>query len=612
MDRTYLRWLCGFAVLISLVTTSQLSQLWAQATKPADEISSAVQSAASPTVAATAAQLLQETTTTDETAYPVPANFTSRTQLVLVPVVVTDKNGHHLGGLPRAAFKVEEHGHAQEVTTFEEVQTVAPAVRLRSSLSAEGRANFAFDKTQSWRVTMVVMDLLNTPYLYQHEGKQQLIAFLAKSLQREEPTTLFGLDRNGLRQLHSFTTDTGVLIAALKKLQGQEGPDEAGEEEAAMVKTAADRISGGIGIGGGLSQQLADFMNDTVARSNALQERRTIAITLTAMQQIAHAYAAIPGRKTMIWVTGGFPFVIDDPQAFARLGTEMVEMYKETWRDLLAANIAVYTVDVTGAAGSIGETGKQKPSDHLRAIMRPPTGHRSDNPATPYDKSAQKLQTLISFADATGGVACLGTDDLEHCFARAVEDSRAYYMLGYYLAPDDQKPGWRKLKVKVAADGARVRAREGFYVSKPVEETPQLRQQQMVEALLSPVEFTGVPVKMRELPSNAGAKPTAGKTAHEFEVAVLGSSIVVDTRNGNAVDLSVVSVAFTANGKNAGQSERYVLTKLSPEALVKIRKSALGMTQSLELAPGRYELRTVVRDNLRGEIGSVEYPLEIR
>jgi hypothetical protein len=231
----------------------------------------------------------------------------------------------------------------------------------------------------------------------------------------------------------------------------------------------------------------------------------------------------------------------------------------------------------------------------------------------PYDKGAQKQATLRAFADATGGIPCVNTNDLEKCFAHAIEDSRSYYLLGYYLPSDDQKPGWRKLKVKVAAEGAHVRARQGFYVPGPAEDTPEARQRQMVDALRLPVEFTGVRLNVRELPVSAGTKPVAaGKSIHEFSVGVIGNSITVDTEDGNAVDLTVVLVAFSAKGKNAGQAEHQVTAKLPPEMLAKIRKTGLGVKQSLELAPGKYDVRFAVRDNLNGEIGSVGYPLEVK
>lgn len=529
--------------------------------------------------------------------------FTSRSQLVLVPVVVTGKNGDHVGGLRRDAFKIEEHGKVREATIFEEVKTVAPAAKARQAGTVEGRSNFSYGDAKSWRMTVVVLDMLNTPFLYQAEGKRQLIRYLSKSLEREEPTTLFGLGGNGLRQLHSFSTDTGVLIEALKKVKGQVSPDEINEQsEATIADMTVDDSSAE-------AQQISDFVNDTEAITNAFYQREAIRTTLTAMTQIAHAYAAIPGRKTLIWASGGFPFTIDDPLAFARMGNDMVEKYEETWRALVSADIAVYPVDVTGLAVWAGAASRNFDLSRSR-----PGNRFGSNSAMsiPYDKAAQKQATLRAFADATGGTACVNTNDIEKCFARAVDDSRAYYMLGYYLPSDDQKPGWRKLKVKVASEGVHVRARQGFYVAGPLEETPELRRRQLVDALRAPVEFTGVRLKVRETPVAAGTKAAVGKSLHEFEVDVLGDSVRVDDQSGNAVDLTVVAVAFSANGKNGGQTELHVATKLAPERLAKIRLSGLAVRPSLELAPGKYELRFAVRDNLSGETGSVEYPLEAR
>ena len=38
----------------------------------------------------------------------------------------------------------------------------------------------------------------------------------------------------------------------------------------------------------------------------------------------------------------------------------------------------------------------------------------------------------------------------------------------------------------------------------------------------------------------------------------------------------------------------------------------MSVKQSLELATGKYDLRFAVRGNLNGEVGSVEYPLEVK
>jgi VWFA-related protein len=537
--------------------------------------------------------------------------FASKSQLVLVPVVVTGKNGAHMGGLRRASFRIEEQGKARETTVFEEVRTVAPDTRSRPKVALEGRSNFSLGDAQNWHVTVVLMDMLNTAFLYQVEGKRRLIQYLSQSLQREEPTALFGLRGSGLKQLHPFTTDTAVLIAALKKVREQVGQNEINEQSAAIVgDMAADLQSINE-----TAQQVGSFLNDQAAVMSAFQQRDAIRATLTAMTQIARAYGAIPGRKTLIWASGGFPFMIDDPESFARMGTDMADKYEETWKALAAAQVAVYTVDVTGLSGSTNTASGNFDSRRSAAGIRP--GSRMSVGSAmniPYDKGAEKKATLRAVADATGGIPCVNTNDLEKCFAQAVDDSRAYYLLGYYLPADDQKPGWRNLRIEVDAPGAHVRARKGFYVSAPSVDTPVAREKEIANAVRSPVEFTGVRINVREEPVGANSKPAvAGKSFREFTVGVLGDSLTVDMQNGNVVDLTLLAVAYDAGGsKSAAQSELHVVAKLAPERLEKLRKSALGVKQSLELGPGKYNVRFAVRDNLNAEIGSVEYPLEVK
>lgn len=411
----------------------------------------------------------QTSADTKAAAAPDIPKFTSKSQLVLVPVVVTGKNGMHLGGLTRNAFRIEEHGKVREASIFEEVKTVAPDAKEQPPMVQGGRANFDFSDAHNWRMTVVVLDLLNTPYLSQGTGKQQLVQFLSKGLQRDEPVALFGLERSGLKQLHSFTTDTSVLIEALKKVQGAVSLDESNQATADWTQSLTDTMAQDSASPD--AQRIFNFMADAEATAVAFQQRESIRTTLLAMTQIAHAYEAVPGRKTMIWASGGFPFMIDDPQAFSRMGTDMAAQYEEAWRALSAANIAVYTVDMNGLAGisqktsnadrngGTGYSGTTPSFDASQrsASMTPTTRMGASRPPRiAYDAAAQNRETLKAFAEATGGTPCVNTNDLERCFARAVDDSRAYYLLGYYLPANDQKPGWRKLKVKVNAEGAYV------------------------------------------------------------------------------------------------------------------------------------------------------------
>lgn len=69
------------------------------------------------------------------------AKLTARTDLVLVPVVVTDRSGKHVSGLKKEAFRIEENGSVRSVSVFEETKTEKLVARGRD-VRREGYSNF--------------------------------------------------------------------------------------------------------------------------------------------------------------------------------------------------------------------------------------------------------------------------------------------------------------------------------------------------------------------------------------------------------------------------------------------------------------------------------------
>jgi VWFA-related protein len=401
-----------------------------------------------------------------------------RTDFVLVPVIVTDKSGNPISGLSRNAFRLEENRKARTVSFFEEMQTQKlTAFSGRSSTSA----NF-LPHDERLRLTAVLIDMVNTLWLRQVEAKKHLADYLLRVSNQGEPIALFGLNSAGLRQLHPFTTDTKVLVLALQKLKLSLRSEESTQPDSTLTDDPA--IDGEATYEEQLLSDVLQELNDTAA---ADYQRMATCQTLSAMAQFAHALGTIPGRKTLIWATAGFPFTLDDPNSFARQGDDLRPQYEEAWRSLNSANIAVYPVGL----GSVDYTPKGLPSANATVsktqinTIRGTNGSLRSPVNLRYDQGVQQRLTMRAFADATGGRACVTISELEKCFAQAVDDSRAYYLLGYYLG-DDTQPGWRRLKVKVVAgDGLHIRSRTGFYVGPKVPVTSEQSRQELVDALAS-------------------------------------------------------------------------------------------------------------------------------
>ncbi len=536
--------------------------------------------------------------------------FRSRTELVLVPVLVQDNGGKHIPGLTKDKFTLEENGRTPQLGVFEEVQTTRAAADKALAMQP-GHSNFFLGaNTKDWRLTVVVLDMINTPVLQQAEAKKELIKYLAQALQRNEPTALLGLNHKGLTQLHSFTTDTQVLILALRKLQGEVTQSEMNLSEADSDENWVESIDNE-------TMGMTAFM-ESEQLAAAFQQRDATRRTLAALREIANAYAAIPGRKTLIWASAGFPFMIDDPHSFRVMGVnnqfvnnglDLVEEYEDTWRLLSSANIAVYPVDVMGLVNKdFAAGGGLSASQHAPALARQ-RQRRQGN--IPYDREEERKSTLRAFADATGGKVCTNSNDLVRCVKEAEDDAEGYYLLGFYLTEDDRKVGWRKLKVKVNAPGAHVRAREGFYVGEEKPETAETRKKEIADAIGSPVEYTGVLINLRWLPQQAGAD-AGGKVACEYTAFVPKSSVTIDA-DSNAIDLTLLTVVLDKNNQAVADPIQTVSGSLKPEVLQQINAAnGMALKQRVQLPRGSYQVRVLVRDNPTGRIGTVIVPLEVK
>ncbi|HEV2764957.1 MAG TPA: VWA domain-containing protein [Pyrinomonadaceae bacterium] len=112
--------------------------------------------------------------------------------------------------------------------------------------------------------------------------------------------------------------------------------------------------------------------------------------------------------------------------------------------------------------------------DVLREVQRADAVFYSINPAGPsirLNEISTRAQTgMQQVADATGGTSFVpaGTDNLEAVLRQIAAELRAQYLLQYY--PSNDAPPGKFLSIKVttpARADLRVRARQGYYASKP-------------------------------------------------------------------------------------------------------------------------------------------------
>ena len=530
--------------------------------------------------------------------------ITSSTELVLVPAVVTEKSGEHITGLKGEDFQVLENGVEQKLATFEEI-TTDTHLWTRPSRPNEF-TNSATGGVARGRITMIVLDFINTAFSDQAYARGELIKYLIRSTDQQEPTALFSLTRSGLHVIHDFTADPHILLAALHKVAGDTVPGAGAALDPQSVELEAARINGTIRNNEGGLESYEQYV--------AIED------TLQAMQFLAQAYRGYPVRKSVIWITGGFPFTVRGDTMLPGPGnfslSDVESDYERTWQLMNDAQMALYPVEAGGLMGMQGLSAAMP----YQGLSNPSGANRSPNLATPNPgtslvfASTATLQdvhfTFTTFASMTGGRAFINRNDLDEGFRRAASDSAQYYMLGYYLDRSKKKEGWMRLTVKVQREHATVRARNGFFLTKATTDPDADHDRDVKMALSSPFEYSGLALTARW--GNVESGSAAGKKHIGYTVHIDPDPGLFTGIDNNHVKLEFLALVKSPEGKKVGDLViRRVDGHTSSEQIAAFQKQGLDGEGGLDLAGGEYTVRFVVRDGLSGRIGAVDAPLKV-
>jgi VWFA-related protein len=520
--------------------------------------------------------------------------FKSSTELVLIPTVVNDKSGAYISSLKKEEFSLKQDGKSYPIAVFEEVKT-NPARLLRSAGEHETFSNFESGSSEYHRFNIIVLDFVNTPFADQASARNALVKFLSEVAESNEPMCLLALTRGGLTLLHDFTDDPKLLAAALRQATSNNAP----LTHESIVDPGHPLP--GDPLGGTLTQLIREQLQSE-AHLASTEGKSAAFITVQALQQIAKAFRGLPGRKSLIWASSGFPFSLSpstcDSECEDHQPDEMQSTYDNLWRMMNDAQIAIYSVDLRSSDSSLLTIGGVRPSD----IGDP----QFDTDAQAQSKRAETDSTLRLFAENTGGKAFLGGGNLVQSFRQATQDDSSYYMLGYYVSRN-AKPGWHQVSVTTSRKGAHARYRNGFLLSRDTSTTSA--QQDIKLALIAPLDFVGVPVSVTWSGREAGK--SGGKTRVQFDLVMPANFASVDESDQNHMVVDIAAVARNLNGNVVAEVSQRIEAHLKSDGLEQIQHNGMTYRNGLQLPPGEYTVRFVVRDSLGDRTGSVAAPIKV-
>jgi VWFA-related protein len=578
---------------------------------------------------------------------PNVATLRAGTQLVVVDVVITDKNQKPVHGLKASDFTLTEENVPQVVKHFEEHTALTPADATKFPAMPKfppGVFTNYSPEPVNGAVNLLLLDALNTPMRDQAYVRQQLLAYLNAT----PPGTriaIFGLT-NQLTILQGFTSDPELLKAVTSSKLGKKSPllqDSVGGS--GIQNSIADDLEDS-NIPGVSPETIAN-MRQFEAQQQSFQLQLRVKYTLDAMNQLARYLSSIPGRKNLIWFSGSFPIsVLPDttgnlPDPFAVVADYEKE-FRETVNLLARSQVAVYPVDARGLTNAPvydAATSRNYASGGGRGTARMTQDLNKFSTDTIAEHS-----TMSQMAEATGGHAFYNTNDLTHAVATAINDGSNFYTLTYTPANPARDGKFRKIKVQLAQSGVNLAYRHGYYADDPDKGPPATNGQPRQSNVADSAVTSGAPTPLQAMRvAMMRGSPTPSEIIMKVAVFPVGPStqtednpapgnILTEKVHGPfrrysvsyAIEPADITFIRAPDGKIHAAFELVIfvfnpagvlVNRLSTElhiasSLDELKKNvAKGIQYRQEIsapAKGEYFLRIVVHDLTHDHLGAVE------
>ena len=521
---------------------------------------------------------------------------------VFVDINVTDAKGNPVHGLTRDDFTILEDGKPMLPRSFREHRFDQPAespAPAKPSLPPNTFTNAGAPESVR-PLNILLLDSLDTPVAKQAVLQQRMVEF-ANKLAPGTRMAVFSLSPTGqLFLVQGFTADPQLLKNALKSKKlnvgipplEDSGQDIQNDISPAMLPSQAAS-----------SNAVAQVRYDQDVECNHAAMRGQY--TLSAMNRLARYLSGMPGRKNLIWFSGGFPASMK-----GKLGAYCYD-YKDDLQYenglLQHSHVAVYPVDpramdILAVTSSNSRIARMQVTEHL---------------------------VMEATAEFTGGKTFYNTNDLAGAAAQAVNIGSNYYTLTY--TPTDQTTDTRRrtISVKVDQPDLTLTYKPGYHAllpnttvsGKTIERATPL-QSAMMPGTLPPTEVlfqvnaVSAPATDAALPLGNNPGPAAMKPPYRH----LTLNYLVDI-NGIQFDPSpdgnyqgqfeyAVNVYNSDDGKLVNSSTMAAKPSLSPDLYQSMLNSGAKLRQEIAVpAKGDYTLRVGVHDLTTGHLGAIEVPV---
>jgi VWFA-related protein len=533
--------------------------------------------------------------------------------MVLVRVVVRDANGNPVPNLRKEDFRLFDNGKPQEIEQFavesargartvapapppnEAEEKVPPAAEAGKEIARNYQALY-FDDVQ-----MTVEDV--------GRARDAADRYLARTLTPVDRVGIFTTSGQGNLD---FTDDREKLHEALSRLQpkaristGMTECPEIGEYQAYLIARLQDQNATEIAAeeyiacacGEGDMREVCGPQAQSYVQSEATQlwnQRETQSEGfLRGLEELVRRVSILPGQRSVILLSPGF--------LSYDLEWQIAQVTDRALRSGVIVNAldprGIYTITPGGDAAHTANYIPNRPNLMAEKDTLIHVGLSVDE------------QVLNGFAEDTGGQFFHNSNDLDQGFRQLGTLSEVYYVLAF--SPRNLRFDGRFHKLKVSLvnpAGFTLQARRGYFAPKASEDAATRAKEEIQQAAYSQDDF-------KELPIDVHTQYYKLNEA-EARLAVLTHLDMNSVRFRQEKDLHVnsltfLTVVFDRDGKCVVAKNKQVDLKLRDATIARLAQTGITVKTEVDLKPGTYSLRQIVRDSEAGQLSALSRTVEI-
>ena len=414
--------------------------------------------------------------------------FKANSRVVLTDVTVKDAKGNPVHGLPQSSFLIFDKKQPQSISSIEEhsgaAQADAPSIPSKPGV-------YSNDYLQHLPsvLNIIVLDTTNLEIPDQMYLNVQLTKFL-NNLPPNQQLAIYLRGGDHAFLLQNFTSDRTLLLTALHKAIPRFPPH--GRE----------------------------YLSDA-----------------DTLHQLAVYLGQLPGRKNIIWFTGGSTLYLRADMGIVENSPDWRQFYDELERE----RIAVYPVDARGLTINGGRFSVLAQQSVMENVARATGGHAFYNTNGMAEAANTVLNTDESFYTLTYSPKNFRNDHKWHNVRIAVDGGpyQLSYRSGYFadnVAGSPEQPA--KSRTLITADGQRSQI------------APELSSVPVIfQARVLPASDPAVTVPTDHTAVVPAPPPNRGEVTYTVRYMVPADELTVQDAEGKkTVTFGIAAMAFNAYG----------------------------------------------------------------